>query len=81
MNLIGNSLKFTTSGYVLITLKELPPSKDVNEVSPGKDRIELSVVDTGKVGNIFEMMSSCSLLMYSLGHQQGISQGDSSGLA
>lgn len=61
MNLIGNSLKFTTSGYVLITLKEVPSSKDANEVSPGKDRIELSVVDTGKVSNIFEMIISYSL--------------------
>lgn len=73
MNLIGNSLKFTTSGYVLITLKEVPSSKDVNEVSPGKDRIELSVVDTGKVGDIFDIMSCYSLLTNSLGNQQGIS--------
>lgn len=73
MNLIGNSLKFTTSGYVLITLKEVPSSKDVNEASPGKDRIELSVVDTGKVGDIFDIMSCYSLLTNSLGNQQGIS--------
>ena len=49
MNLIGNSLKFTTTGYVLITLKETYPTKDSKDLSPGKARIELSVIDTGKV--------------------------------
>ncbi|KAH8118230.1 hypothetical protein DFH11DRAFT_1724183 [Phellopilus nigrolimitatus] len=47
MNLIGNSLKFTTSGYVHITLRELPNAADT---APGTVKIELAVSDTGKQG-------------------------------
>ncbi|KDQ15979.1 hypothetical protein BOTBODRAFT_130731 [Botryobasidium botryosum FD-172 SS1] len=43
MNLIGNSLKFTTDGYVQITLQELP-----HEDGSTKVPIELTVKDTGK---------------------------------
>ncbi|KAI0087316.1 hypothetical protein BDY19DRAFT_893168 [Irpex rosettiformis] len=42
MNLFGNSLKFTSDGYVHITLRQCP-------LGPGKIKIELSVIDTGKV--------------------------------
>ncbi|KAI1797284.1 hypothetical protein LXA43DRAFT_877765 [Ganoderma leucocontextum] len=45
MNLFGNSLKFTSDGYVHVMLRQLPNSGDT---PPGKVKIELSVVDTGK---------------------------------
>ncbi|KAH9856539.1 hypothetical protein C2E23DRAFT_865956 [Lenzites betulinus] len=45
MNVFGNSLKFTSNGYVHVMLRQLPPSSDT---PPGKIRIELSVIDTGK---------------------------------
>ncbi|KAI0767913.1 hypothetical protein BC629DRAFT_1292681 [Irpex lacteus] len=41
MNLFGNSLKFTSDGYVHIMLRQFP-------LTPGKVKIELSVIDTGK---------------------------------
>ncbi|KAL5486193.1 hypothetical protein ACEPAI_7238 [Sanghuangporus weigelae] len=45
MNLIGNSLKFTSNGYVHILLREHPNAIDT---PPGKVKIELAVIDTGK---------------------------------
>ena len=67
MNVFGNSLKFTSvcragtgrdaeadcfvecqDGYVHVMLRQLPPTSDT---PPGKVRIELSVIDTGKVRN------------------------------
>ncbi|KAI5117962.1 hypothetical protein M0805_001623 [Coniferiporia weirii] len=45
MNIIGNSLKFTTSGYVHIVLKELHAGADT---PPGNVKVELTVLDTGK---------------------------------
>ncbi|KAI0768141.1 hypothetical protein BD413DRAFT_567029 [Trametes elegans] len=45
MNVFGNSLKFTSDGYVHVMLRQLPPTADT---PPGKVRIELSVIDTGK---------------------------------
>ncbi|CAK5269202.1 unnamed protein product [Mycena citricolor] len=45
MNIFGNSLKFTSNGYVHIMLRELAPSpaQSANEV-----KVELVVFDTGK---------------------------------
>lgn len=43
MNLVGNSLKFTTDGYVQVTLRELPHPTD-----PHKLAVEMAVIDTGK---------------------------------
>ncbi|KAF7327444.1 Histidine kinase [Mycena kentingensis (nom. inval.)] len=45
MNVFGNSLKFTTNGYVHVVLREIPRSSDdpVNET-----KVELVVADTGK---------------------------------
>ncbi|KAL4252318.1 hypothetical protein ABKN59_002599 [Abortiporus biennis] len=45
MNLFGNSLKFTSDGYVHVMLRQLEPTGDqpTNTV-----KIELSVIDTGK---------------------------------
>ncbi|KAF4614071.1 hypothetical protein D9613_007880 [Agrocybe pediades] len=45
MNLFGNSLKFTSEGYVHVLLRQLPPSGDD---PPDKVRVELAVYDTGK---------------------------------
>ncbi|KAL0577654.1 hypothetical protein V5O48_004343 [Marasmius crinis-equi] len=45
MNVFGNSLKFTSDGFVHVILRQLPPSdSDI----PGKVKVELSVVDSGK---------------------------------
>ncbi|KAI0292121.1 hypothetical protein BC826DRAFT_911759 [Russula brevipes] len=45
MNVFGNSLKFTTDGYVHVIIRQLPSTLDVpvNMV-----KLELAVVDTGK---------------------------------
>ncbi|KAJ7220088.1 hypothetical protein GGX14DRAFT_354775, partial [Mycena pura] len=45
MNVFGNSLKFTTNGYVHVSLRELPRSSDE---APNEIKAELSVLDTGK---------------------------------
>ncbi|KAJ6577377.1 hypothetical protein B0H19DRAFT_1119550 [Mycena capillaripes] len=45
MNVFGNSLKFTTNGYVHVILRELPRSSDD---APDETKIELVVLDTGK---------------------------------
>lgn len=45
MNLFGNSLKFTTDGYVHVTARSLPNGANDD---PKKVRVELSVEDTGK---------------------------------
>ncbi|KAK0495403.1 hypothetical protein EDD18DRAFT_1075778 [Armillaria luteobubalina] len=45
MNLFGNSLKFTTDGYVHVGLRQLPRTEDL---PPNKVKVELSVLDTGK---------------------------------
>ncbi|TCD67142.1 His Kinase A domain containing protein [Steccherinum ochraceum] len=47
MNLLGNSLKFTTDGYVHVMLRQVSSSPDL---SPKTVRIELTVADTGKTG-------------------------------
>ncbi|CAL1716850.1 unnamed protein product [Somion occarium] len=46
MNLFGNSLKFTSDGYVHVMLRKLPPGSDHNTANTVK--LELSVIDTGK---------------------------------
>ncbi|KAI0249154.1 hypothetical protein BJV78DRAFT_1284185 [Lactifluus subvellereus] len=45
MNVFGNSLKFTTDGYVHVIIRQLPRTPDV---PPNKVKLELVVVDTGK---------------------------------
>ncbi|KAJ7671630.1 atypical/HisK protein kinase [Mycena polygramma] len=45
MNVFGNSLKFTTNGYVHVILRELPRTADEG---PNESKIELVVLDTGK---------------------------------
>ncbi|XP_006459296.1 Tco6 SGD histidine kinase sensor protein [Agaricus bisporus var. bisporus H97] len=45
MNLFGNSLKFTTDGYIHVMLHQLPRSEDD---PPNKVRVELVVLDSGK---------------------------------
>ncbi|KZT07710.1 uncharacterized protein LAESUDRAFT_724704 [Laetiporus sulphureus 93-53] len=45
MNVFGNSLKFTSDGYVHVMLRQLPPT---SETPSDKVRLELSVIDTGK---------------------------------
>ncbi|CCM04966.1 uncharacterized protein FIBRA_07164 [Fibroporia radiculosa] len=45
MNIFGNSLKFTTDGFVHVMLRQLPHS---DETPKNKVRIEFSVIDTGK---------------------------------
>ncbi|KAF7330327.1 Histidine kinase [Mycena venus] len=45
MNVFGNSLKFTTNGYVHVILRELPRSGDE---APNETKVELVVLDTGK---------------------------------
>ncbi|KAH9481647.1 Sensor histidine kinase GacS [Psilocybe cubensis] len=47
MNLFGNSLKFTSDGYVHVLLRQLPPAEND---PPNKVRVELAVFDTGKTG-------------------------------
>lgn len=46
MNIFGNSLKFTSNGFVHVILRELPPAEDD---PPNKIKVELAVHDTGKV--------------------------------
>lgn len=41
-NLVGNAIKFTDSGYVMVEISALPPLK------VGKERILISVQDTGR---------------------------------
>ncbi|KAJ6570210.1 hypothetical protein DFH09DRAFT_917594, partial [Mycena vulgaris] len=45
MNVFGNSLKFTTNGYVHVILRELPRSGDE---AANETKVELVVLDTGK---------------------------------
>ncbi|KAJ7650665.1 hypothetical protein FB45DRAFT_1050572 [Roridomyces roridus] len=45
MNVFGNSLKFTTNGYVHVILRELSRSADE---APDEIKVELVVIDTGK---------------------------------
>ncbi|KAJ7510381.1 hypothetical protein B0H11DRAFT_1958755 [Mycena galericulata] len=45
MNVFGNSLKFTTNGYVHVILRELPRSADE---AANETKVELVVIDTGK---------------------------------
>ncbi|KAI9512992.1 Fph type histidine kinase [Russula earlei] len=45
MNVFGNSLKFTTDGYVHVIIRQLPPTPDL---PPNKVKLELAVIDTGK---------------------------------
>uniref|UniRef100_A0A0W0F757 histidine kinase n=1 Tax=Moniliophthora roreri TaxID=221103 RepID=A0A0W0F757_MONRR len=45
MNVFGNSLKFTSDGFVHVVLRHIPPS---DGDPPDKVKIELSVLDTGK---------------------------------
>ncbi|KAF9648803.1 hypothetical protein BDM02DRAFT_3095826, partial [Thelephora ganbajun] len=44
MNLFGNSLKFTSNGYVHVLVRKISSP----EFPPGKVKIEMSVADTGK---------------------------------
>jgi hypothetical protein len=68
MNVFGNSLKFTTvclpgtpfrsadkigqDGYVHVIIRQLPSTPDV---PPNKVKLELVVVDTGKVCTYFHI--------------------------
>ncbi|THV02842.1 hypothetical protein K435DRAFT_836182 [Dendrothele bispora CBS 962.96] len=45
MNVFGNSLKFTSDGFIHVMLRQLPPSEGD---PPSKVKIELAVLDTGK---------------------------------
>ncbi|KAG7089839.1 hypothetical protein E1B28_011485 [Marasmius oreades] len=45
MNVFGNSLKFTSDGFVHVMLRHLPPT---DSDYPGKVKVELSVLDSGK---------------------------------
>ncbi|KAF5359416.1 hypothetical protein D9756_003309 [Leucocoprinus leucothites] len=45
MNLFGNSLKFTSDGYIHVMLHQLPRSEDD---PPNKVKVELVVLDSGK---------------------------------
>ncbi|KAJ3840744.1 atypical/HisK protein kinase [Lentinula raphanica] len=45
MNIFGNSLKFTSNGFVHVMLRQLPP---IEGDPPNKIRVELAVHDTGK---------------------------------
>ncbi|KAJ4480084.1 atypical/HisK protein kinase [Lentinula aciculospora] len=45
MNIFGNSLKFTSNGFVHVILRELPPAEGD---PPNKVKVELAVHDTGK---------------------------------
>ncbi|KAI9434204.1 Fph type histidine kinase [Lactarius indigo] len=45
MNVFGNSLKFTTDGYVHVIIRQLPSTPDVPS---NKVKLELVVADTGK---------------------------------
>ncbi|KAF8802541.1 hypothetical protein BYT27DRAFT_7341419 [Phlegmacium glaucopus] len=45
MNLFGNSLKFTSDGYVHVLLRQLPHGDDD---PPDRVKVELAVFDTGK---------------------------------
>ncbi|KAJ7106458.1 hypothetical protein C8R43DRAFT_1045557 [Mycena crocata] len=47
MNVFGNSLKFTTNGYVHVILRELPRSGD-EAANENETKVELVVLDTGK---------------------------------
>ena len=64
-NLLGNALKFTTEGYIRVTVKPLPAA------GVGLDMIQLSVEDTGcgiakdKQKLIFEAFGQVQ--MFSLG--------------
>lgn len=44
MNLFGNSLKFTSNGYVHVSVRKISSP----EFPPGKVKIEMSIADTGK---------------------------------
>jgi hypothetical protein len=70
MNLFGNSLKFTTDGYVHVTLRLAPPKVDD---PPNYVRVELAIEDTGKVSRL-GAHSYGPLLTPSLGHQSELPQ-------
>ncbi|KAJ6631019.1 hypothetical protein B0H10DRAFT_1980407 [Mycena sp. CBHHK59/15] len=49
MNVFGNSLKFTTNGYVHVILRELPRSaEEAPNSALNETKVELVVLDTGK---------------------------------
>lgn len=48
MNLFGNSLKFTSDGYVHVRLRLLPRSLDD---PPKSVKVELAIEDTGKASD------------------------------
>lgn len=48
MNLFGNSLKFTKTGFIRVHLRQEPPSDAPDQQVPGLGRIVLTVSDSGK---------------------------------
>jgi signal transduction histidine kinase len=78
MNLFGNSLKFTSvnsfqqyprfklnvaqDGYVHVMLRQYP-------LGPGEVKVELSVIDTGKVSRDSSHLDVFMEQSYCLGHQ------------
>lgn len=65
MNIFGNSLKFTSDGFIHVALRESPHGGDT---PPQNRRVELSVLDTGKV-RVYRFLSLIYLIS-----SKGISQ-------
>lgn len=75
MNLFGNSLKFTTDGYVHVRARSLPLNADD---PPGKVRVELAVQDTGKgISSYFQK----NLLFQPFSQENPLQTGTGLGLA
>ena len=47
LNLIGNSLKFTSKGSVLVRLQELAATDDGDSMPTGQRLVAIDVIDTG----------------------------------
>ncbi|KIY43755.1 hypothetical protein FISHEDRAFT_77692 [Fistulina hepatica ATCC 64428] len=95
MNIFGNSLKFTSDGFIHVLLRELP-SKPGDP--PNRVQVELAVIDTGKVvltphptwryetdglhiGNWAEFSEGLSLLFHPFTQENPLQAGTGLGLA